>query len=135
MPSWEKKTNKKYFTIFKNTNCYACDIFLFSKFTLFCFVELWESTPWHKNTCHQFLRYSILKQQWVLDSKKYSEWEHLFYNIRCPCCEAERTKATRIVGGKLGLQLVFKIIINDNTWIAICLYLFYVIKLLILFLT
>ena len=31
--------------------------------------------------CHQFLQYFILKQQWVLDSKMYSEWEHPFYII------------------------------------------------------
>ena len=29
-----------------------------------------------KNKCHQFLQYLILKQQWVLDSKTYSEWKH-----------------------------------------------------------
>ena len=28
----------------------------------------------------------------VWDSKMYSEWEHPFNNIRCPCCEAERAK-------------------------------------------
>ena len=36
--------------------------------------------------------YFILKQQWVLVSKTYSEFEHPFYNIRCPCSEAEHTK-------------------------------------------
>ena len=29
-----------------------------------------------KYLCHQFLQYSILKQQWILDSKTFSEWEH-----------------------------------------------------------
>ena len=28
----------------------------------------------------------------ILISKTYSEWEHPFYNIKCPCCEAERAE-------------------------------------------
>ena len=31
----------------------------------------------------------ILKQQYEYSN---SEWEHPFFNIRCPCCEAERAK-------------------------------------------
>ena len=39
--------------------------------------------PWNLtlSICHQFLQYFILKQQWVLASKTYSEWEHPFHNI------------------------------------------------------
>ena len=33
------------------------------------------------HTCHQFLQYFILKQQWVLDSKTHSEWENPFHII------------------------------------------------------
>ena len=32
------------------------------------------------------------EQQWVLVLKMYSEWEHPFYYIRYPCCEAEHAK-------------------------------------------
>ena len=34
----------------------------------------------------------VLTEATVSIGLKISEWEHLFYNIRCPCCEAERAK-------------------------------------------
>ena len=44
------------------------------------------------NLCHQFLQF-YWRKQWVLVSKTNSEWEHPFYNIRCPCWSAERSSS------------------------------------------
>ena len=59
-----------------------------------CFVFIWIPNP--EFLCwlwiHQFLQYFILKQQWILISKTYSEWEHPFYHIRCPCKEEEQAE-------------------------------------------
>ena len=38
-------------------------------------------------------QYFVLKQQWVLVSETYSEWQHPFYKIRCQCWEAERVRS------------------------------------------
>ena len=37
--------------------------------------------------------------------KMYSEWEYPFYDIRCPCCEAERiSQVTIAVTGRIVIE-------------------------------
>ena len=40
---------------------------------------------WWAHICHQFLQYFILKQQWVLDSKTYSEYNNNNHKIITFC--------------------------------------------------